>query len=72
MNEKIEEAGVEIPDVSIDRAHKIGKAYTNRDSKEEVNTVIFLFTNFGHRTLLYAIQSKKNIKKVNIRLDPPN
>ena len=67
VKEKIEEAGVEIPDVCIDRAHKIGKAYIDRVSKEELNTVIVRFTSFRYRTLLY--KARKNLSKVKIRLD---
>ena len=64
---KIDEAGVEIPDVVIDRAHKIGKSYIDRESDNEVNTVIVRFTSFRYRTLFY--KARKKLSNSTIRLD---
>ena len=52
----------------VDRAHRIGKVYTDEDSKKEKQDVIVRFTTFRHRTLFY--KSRKNFKSdVKVRLD---
>ena len=67
VKSKIDEAGVEIPDAVIDRAHKIGKSYLDRESNNEVNTVIVRFTSFRYRTLFY--KARKKLSNSTIRLD---
>ena len=46
----IEESGCDIPDVALDRAHRIGK---NHPSGKNVRPVIARFTTFRHRTMFY-------------------
>ena len=55
-----EEAGVEIPDTVIDRAHRIGKEYTDPKTQTKCKSVIMKFTTFCHRTIVY--RSKKKLK----------
>ena len=47
----IEESSSEIPDVAIDRAHQIGKAYTDKTSEVKYKNIIVRFTTFRHRTV---------------------
>ena len=64
----IEESSSEIPDVAIDRAHRIGKAYTDKTSGVKCKSIIVRFTTFRHRTMFY--QSRKNLKRnVKVKLD---
>ena len=57
----IEESSSEIPDVLIDRAHRIGKAYTDKTSWVKCKSIIVRFTTFRHRTMFY--HSRKNLKR---------
>ena len=62
------EAGVDIPDTVIDRAHRIGKAYTDNKTKKNCKGIIVRFTTFRHRTMVY--RAKKNLKNdVRVKLD---
>ena len=64
----IEESSSEIPDVVIDRAHRIGKAYTDKTSGVKCKSIIVRFTTFRHRTMFY--HSRKNLKRnVKVKLD---
>ena len=59
----LNEAGVDIPDSNIDRAHCIGP------KKEKKQAIIVKFTTFRHRTLLYSARRKlKNGVKLHIDL----
>ena len=59
----VNEAGVDIPDSNIDRAHRIGP------KKEKKQAIIVKFTTFRHRTLLYRARRKlKNGVKLHIDL----
>ena len=63
-----EEAGIEIPDTVIDRAHRIGKGYTDPKTQKKCKSVIMRFTTFRHRTIVY--RSKKKLRNgVKVRLD---
>ena len=48
----IEESSSEIPDVAIDRAHRIGKTYTDKTSGVKWKSIIVWFMTFRHRTVL--------------------
>ena len=45
----IEESSSEISDVAIDRAHRLGKAYTDKTSGVRCKSIIVWFTTFRHR-----------------------
>ena len=64
------EAGIDIPDAVIDRAHRIGPTYKDHVTKVEMKSVIVRFTTFRHRTILY--NARKIIKekfKLKVKLD---
>ena len=64
----IEESSSEIPHVAINRAHRIGKTYTDKTSGVKCKSIIVRFTTFRHRTMFY--DSRKNLKhNVKGRLD---
>ena len=64
----IEKSSSEIPDVAIDRAHRIGKTYTDKTSRVKWESIIVWFTTFRHRTMFY--HSRKNLKRnVKVKLD---
>ena len=64
----IEESSSEILDVAIDRAHRIGKAYTDKTSGRKCKNTIVRFTTFRHRTMFY--HSRKYLKRnVKVKLD---
>ena len=67
VKSEIEESGLIIPEVVLDRAHRIGKTYIDCESNEEKSSVIVRFTTFRHRTMVY--KQRKQIKNVKIRLD---
>ena len=48
----VNEAGVDIPDSNIDKAHRI------RTKKDKKQAIIVKFTTFRHRTLLYRARRK--------------
>ena len=68
VKEKIKEAKVDIPDVVIDRAHRIGAPYVDDTSKIKHQSIIVRFTTFRHRTMLY-LRRKKLSGNVKIKLD---
>ena len=62
------EAGVDIPNEVVDRAHRIGPSYTDKNSNVECKSVIVRFTTFRHRTM--ADRAKKKMKSgVRVKLD---
>ena len=62
------EAGVEIPNEVVDRSHRTGPSYTDKDSNIECKSVIVRFTTFRHRTMVY--RAKKKMKPgVRVKLD---
>ena len=63
----VSEPGCDIPDVVIDRAHHIGKGYTDKKSNLSCNSIIVPFTTFCHRTMLYRNRNK--LKKGKVKLD---
>ena len=58
---------IDIPEVVIDRAHRIGKFKTDENGKIIGKQVIVRFTTWRHRTLLY--KNRKKLKDVRIYLD---
>ena len=65
----INEARCDIPDVAIDRAHRIGNGYKDRKTNTLCKSVIVRFTTFRHRTMFYRNRSKlKNNAKVKLDL----
>ena len=68
VKDKIKEANVEIPDLVLDRAHRVGKNYKDRNSQESCQSIIVRFSTFRHRTLLYRAR-KQFEGKCQIKLD---
>ena len=67
----IEKVGVDIPDNTLDRAHRIGKKYKS-DSKPDVEyqSVIVRFSTFRHRTKFYQARKSLPVEdKIRINLD---
>ena len=60
-------AEVNIPDMVVDRAHRIGRIYKDRTSNENYKGIIVRFTTFRHRSMLYRARSK--LKGVKVGLD---
>ena len=60
----VSESGCNIPDAVIDRAHRIGKGYTDKKSNLSCKSS---FTTFHHRTMLYRNRNK--LKKAKVKLD---
>ena len=68
VRNKIKEVKAEIPDVVIDRAHRIGAPYFDEKAKVKTQSIIVRFTTFRHRTMLY--HKRKALKgNVRVRLD---
>ena len=62
------EAGVDIPNEVVDRTHRSGPSYTDKNSYVECQSVIVCFTTFPHRTMVY--RAKKKMKPgVRVKLD---
>ena len=62
-------AECDIPEVVIDRAHRIGKGYVEKNSKKLCKSIIVRFSTFRHRTKFYRSRSKlKNNVKVKLDL----
>ena len=65
---KCEEADLDIPDVAIDRAHRIGNEYVDNSKNIKCKSIIVRFTTFHHRTPFY--RAKKKFKKCEkVKLD---
>ena len=58
---------VDIPDVVIDGAHRIGPVEKDEKSNKSCQSIIVRFTTWHHRTLAY--RARKNTKKFRVRLD---
>ena len=63
----ITESGCEIPDVVIDRAHRIGRGYKDKTRNVPCKSIIVRFSTFRHRTLFYRNRNK--LKNAKVRLD---
>ena len=64
------DAGVVIPEAAIDRAHRIGPSYLDRDTGVQMKSVIVRLTTFRHRSMIY--HARKDIKKranLKVKLD---
>ena len=59
-------AKVNIPDMVVDRAHRIGRIYKDHTSNKNCKRIV-RFTTLRHRTMLYRARSK--LKGVKVRLD---
>ena len=65
----MEEAECDILEVVIDRAHRIGKGYVEKNSKKLCKNIIVRFSTFRHRTKFYRSTSKlKNNVKAKLDL----
>ena len=63
------EAECDIPDVAIDRAHRIGNGYKIRNTNIFCKSIIVRFTTFPHPAMFYRNKSKlKNNPKVKLDL----
>ena len=60
MKSLIKETCCDIPDVAIDRAHRIEKGYNDEKTNARYKSIIVGFTIFGHITMFY--QSTANFK----------
>ena len=60
----IAESGCDIPDIAMDRAHRIGK---NDPSRKIVRLTIVILTTFGHRAMFFW--AAKNLSKKGVHLD---
>ena len=63
----ITESGYEIPDVVIDRAHRIWKGYKDKTRNVLCKSIIVRFSTFRHRKSFY--RNKNKLKNVKVRLD---
>ena len=63
----ITESGCEIPDVVIDRAHRIGRGYKDISRNVPCKSIVVRFSTFRHRTLFYRNRNK--LKNAKVRLD---
>ena len=61
------ESGCDIPDVVIDRAHRIGKEYRDKRSILSCKSIIVRLTTFPHRTIFYRNRNK--LKKAKVKID---
>ena len=66
VKEVIVKSGVEIPDMYLDRAHRVGKPLVGEDGSRK-QQVIVKFTTWRHRTLFY--QGRKNLTSAKVYLD---
>ena len=51
----VAESSCEIPNVAIDRTHRIGKAYTDKTTGVKYKSIIVRFTTFRHRAMFTTI-----------------
>ena len=64
----IKETSCDIPDVVIERAHRIGKGYNDKNPNVHCKSIIVSFIKFRHRTMFYG--SWANLKNnVKLKLD---
>ena len=64
----INAAECNIPDVAIDRAHRIGNDYKDRKTNTFYKSIIADLLPFGHRTMFYRNRSKLK-KNAKVKLD---
>ena len=64
----MQQADCDIPEVVIDRVHRIGKGYVEKNSKKLCKSIIIRFSIFRHRTKVCRIRSKLK-KNVKVKLD---
>ena len=62
----IKETSCDIPDVVIDRAHRIGQDYNDRKRNACCKSIILHFTTFRHRAMSYW--SRANLIKLKLDL----
>ena len=67
MKKLFEVTEVDITDIVVGRAHRIGRTYKNRVSNNERRGIIVRFDTSRHRTMLYRARTK--LKRVKVRLD---
>ena len=67
MKSLITESGCEIPDVVIDRAHRISRGCKDKTRNVPCKRIIVTFSTFRHRTLFY--RNRNNLKNAKVRLD---
>ena len=58
---------VDIPDVVMDRAHRIGPIKEDTTTKKKSQTIIVRFTTWRHRSMVY--RARKKSKKFKVHLD---
>ena len=51
----MQEAECDNPEVMIDRAHRTGKGYVGKNSKELCKSIIDSFSTFKHRTIMLKL-----------------
>jgi len=61
-------SGTVVPDSCIDRAHRIGKKFTNKVDNKLSQSVIVRFTTFRHRTMFYR-KRKLTSPNIKVKLD---
>ena len=65
LKKVFQESKLVVPDTVIDRANRIGKPKTVNG--KQIRTMVFRFTAWRHRTIVY--RARKNSKKYKVRLD---
>ena len=63
----ITESGCEIPDVVIDRAHRIGRGYKDKTRNVPCKSITVRFLTFRNRTLFY--RNSRKLKNAKVWLD---
>ena len=58
---------VDIPDVAIDRANRIGLVVEDSSTKKRYHPIIVRFTTWRHRTAVY--RARKATNKLQVRMD---
>ena len=64
----MQQADCDIPKVVINRVHRVGKGYIEKNSKKLCKSIIVRFSAFRHRTKVCRIRSKLK-KNVKVKLD---
>ena len=67
IQKKWEDEGLTMPGTVIDRAHRIGRLYIDREKNVECQSVIMRLTTFRHRTQLYKV--RKLMENISVKLD---
>ena len=63
----IKETSCDIPDVVIDKSHRIANGYNDKKTNLHCKNIIVSFTNFRHRAMFY--RSRANFKNIKFKLD---